>query len=283
MISNYPDQNQVSANTVKIMEAVTAKVGGEYVPGLKVLKLLTETYVNDLYTESRASRKVLSSMFSFEPYDILEAKISIRRDKYFKLLFDIIYPEHQQISNDCGRRKDKLATEQGQYTYIPPPMYSFDNILKYIETKYGKRKYFFDVGCGIGDKALLAYISGLFEQVGGIEYDETSFNVANYKTSRLINYKHRMNYPQSNKTVSKFILGDAFTHNFSTYDTIYLYCPIKTHEGMSKLLSHIYDTMKKDSIIFFKNANLRIDQWEREHNLGKTWVEKADCYVIVKR
>lgn len=91
---------------------------------------------------------------------------------------------------------------------------------------------FVDVGCGIGDKLLIA--SKLFgiEQVTGIEYGVEVAEIARTKVPE-----------------ATVIQGDAFEQDFSGYDVIYFYHPISDAQEQARLFMHMYNTAKAGAVL----------------------------------
>lgn len=171
------------------------------------------------------------------------------------------------ISKD-ERERDKNIKRKDHFYYIPKYPETFLQCLIKINKIYGNRKSFMDVGCGIGDKVLLSHYTNFFSKCYGIEYSDYTYNIAKEKIEPIT----------GQDTIFK---GDAFEHDFSPYDTIYLYCPIRERKPMKELLLHVYNTMKEDAIILFFNAVIYDwEKWTRENNLKYA---RPYSYVITKR
>jgi len=141
--------------------------------------------------------------------------------------------------------KTKLNDESrnNYFGYIPKDPGVFLNSLKEVKEKFGHRESFIDVGCGIADKTLLAHYTGIFDKCYGIECSSYTYDLAKSKVEPITGE-------------NTIIYGDAFAHDFSKYDTIYMYCPIRDEETMLRLLEYIYKTMREDAIIIFFNGSI---------------------------
>lgn len=148
-------------------------------------------------------------------------------------LGDFIYARYRKL----GDFNPKKCIKKGQYNYISKNRTDFWYLMDYIRKKWGHRKHFIDVGSGFGDKVLFADAFNIFDKCTGIEYKETYHAIAEMET---LQYCKKSN----------FIRGDAFTHNYSPYDTVYLYCPLKYNSPlMYSLYSTIWKDLKKGSIM----------------------------------
>ena len=147
-------------------------------------------------------------------------------------------PKHFEHLDKALRSRSNKQNEEGHYCYVPLDTKKFvSRFLRPLYEKYGERKSLIDVGCGIGDKLLLAWLSGLFEKITGIEYERLTAGVACYSFINLHSPRIRI------------IHGDAFEHNYENYDTLYFYCPIGNPKVMGELYIKIFDTIKCGSIM----------------------------------
>lgn len=164
-----------------------------------------------------------------------------------RILIEFIYGHpvnYYQELDSSAIFTDKVRTDDKHYHYIALSVGSFvSNFLRPVYDLYEHRKSFIDVGCGIGDKTFLAWLSGLFDECYGIEYSKLTYEIANKCLSRLGLYDTRLGRYNS------IIYGNAFKHNFESYDTIYLYCPISNPENMHRLYVHIFGQMKVRAIM----------------------------------
>lgn len=139
-------------------------------------------------------------------------------------------------------KQDKLEKQRGHFPYVSLPAESFLPYVTFAQFAAGRMLEkpledvsFIDVGSGIGEKLMWAQEFCEFVNVTGIEYNAWTHSIA---VERL---GHRPNMT--------LIHGDAFEHDFSTYDVIYMYCPISREEVMAQLWWHIYQTAKPGALI----------------------------------
>lgn len=198
----------------------------------------------------------------------MNENINSIKNNIHNIVYNELYGFYGDIRDKCVYGKNTIAKDQNQYPYIPLGYNKFNAILTYIQNTYGRRQSFIDVGCGVGDKTLFANLSGLFYNTYGIEYDEYSYNIAKDKTSKFMRGRYQ------------FIHGDAFKHSFEPYDTVYLYCPLRTDEMMQKLMNHIYNTINKNVIICFCNANMNIEKWIKGKDV---YIDREYGFYIIKK
>jgi hypothetical protein len=208
----------------------------------------------------------------------------LKRGKYYELILHYMYGNITQIKDACADSKDAKAKEQSQYPYIPLHAPSFSALLDYISKKYKHRKSFIDVGCGIGDKVLFAFLSRLFDECHGIEYDIISYKIAAQTTgwemsNHIKSDKESKRYGNGN---SFFIKGDAFDHDYSKYDTAYLYCPMSDGKMMKKLIGHIHTTQKSGSIICLFLDNFGVKRWAESKGIKIEYEKKSGAIIIHK-
>jgi hypothetical protein len=156
--------------------------------------------------------------------------------------------------------KSKKEMENGYYKYIPYSRDSFINLVVDIQKK-NKAKRFIDVGSGIGDKVILAYIFGNFDKVSGVELNETTYHVSKYfLEGGMLPFEKRKDYFKDKKelepkTKINLLNVDAFDYDFSNDDFIYMYVPISTSSIMHKLHLKILKEMPIKGIIVDVGAN----------------------------
>lgn len=125
--------------------------------------------------------------------------------------------------------------EGDKFPYVPADILEVGDVLVSVRSEIlGKMKNpsFIDVGCGFGDKVLLAEAAGFFSY--GIEYCKSTWEMS------------QQFFPKGNKRIFH---GDAFEHDFSSYDAIYLFCPIREDEVMVQLFTHIVSSAKCGAVI----------------------------------
>jgi len=120
------------------------------------------------------------------------------------------------LNEDCNYRED------GSYKFIP---YNINSFIKLLNGKSGK---FLDVGCGIGDKVLIAKELGF--DAHGIEKDEKLFKIADIYLPNIQNI-------------------DAFDfEDYDKFDVIYAYHPFKDEEKQKALVDLINSKKREDAI-----------------------------------
>ena len=123
------------------------------------------------------------------------------------------------LNEDCNYRED------GSFKYIP---YNIDSFTKLLPSN---KKLFLDVGCGIGDKMMIATEMGY--EAHGIEVDEVLFRIAD-------KYLHNVQHV------------DAFEFNdYDKFDVIYMYRLYKDEEKL-KQLRDLIKSKKKETAIFIE-------------------------------
>ncbi len=120
------------------------------------------------------------------------------------------------------------------YHYIPARLEEFIQVLQTVRQQFPQHTHFIDIGCGIGDKLLIAHRILHFEQVSGIEYDPNTYALAQQTVGHL---------------ADQLILGDANDLDVSPYDVIYMYRPIYLDPPMWDLFIHIAESMADGAII----------------------------------
>lgn len=139
-----------------------------------------------------------------------------------------------QASNTFYNTNDAYQRKQGHYPYIPLGLQRFFELLDATQKQVHGTPHFIDVGCGIGDKLIVANWYCDIPQVSGIEYNAHTFAVAE-KIAKPI--------------ATDLVRGDALAHDFGAYNLIYMYHPIEDMANMRTLFTHIARTMPEDGII----------------------------------
>lgn len=196
----------------------------------------------------------------------LEYTISELKKYYIKnnhnymidLLEQILFPGADKYHEED---KSELENELNCYTYIPYNTHRFVRDLLRITRKFSIHS-FMDCGCGIGVKPLFAKLFGV-DKSFGIEINEHSYQVGKY-------FYGRINYPSMWKNIFSFdsklptlFNENAFEHDFSKYDLIYTYMPIKKEDSLIKLYEHIFSTMEIGAYM-----------WEIEPTFWNGWLIK---------
>lgn len=168
-----------------------------------------------------------------------------------------LYKDFSRVIENHTLPIDKRKTlNENYYHYIPTNDWSIWEVAKDIKKrKIRKSKCsFIDIGCGVPLIPVLFKHFGFKESIG-LEYNKV-FN-----------------------TYTGFIKnGDLFDVDFSRYDVLYSYNPIRNRTLMLKGIEHIISTMKKNAVFYFKNALFGSTELE---DLGFEALRES-IYVYVK-
>lgn len=147
------------------------------------------------------------------------------------------------------RTEVKNKSEEGNHYYISLNHLSFARIVVYWRKEVSGDINFFDVGCGLGDKLVLAnwFIDGI-KSVTGIEINQHSYHLGKFFIGDLYDdHGYNMGRRLSNKNPFpiplEIIEGDAFDMDYKPYNMVYLYQPIANVRKLHKLYLHILETM----------------------------------------
>lgn len=119
-------------------------------------------------------------------------------------------------------------------------LFSMDFLQKYFE----KAKVFYDLGSGIGNITISAFLIKNFEKCCGVELLKSLYETSLEAKNRLIN----IDLTTKNKV--QFINNNLIEQNFSDADIIYFSCPTKNEDLMNQIEKKIVDNLKTDTIIF---------------------------------
>lgn len=154
--------------------------------------------------------------------------------KLIHVAMEIIYPP--TIIGGVGT-ETKEENEKGNYEYVPYSHGYFAKAMVHWSHKICSKVNFIDVGCGIGDKVVLAnWFVSRIETVTGVELNLHTHNLGKFFIGDL----------WTNDTFPvpfNLIHANAFDVDFQPYNLIYLFRPIADHEKMQNLYLHIIDTM----------------------------------------
>jgi SAM-dependent methyltransferase len=138
------------------------------------------------------------------------------------------------------------------YPYIPFDMATFIHemeVLRQMLRPNGHiRPKFIDVGCGVGTKLIIAQQFGF--ECYGIELDAELVKIAK----------------QLRFQVER---GNAIRADYSIYDAIYFYCPIRDPELEAKLERRIINTAKPGALIV---GNMKCGDWSELRD--RVWTER---------
>lgn len=201
--------------------------------------------------------------------DTLEVETRLEIMKYLgEFLITLAYGRNPRFFEGLDKHngKDKTQKDEGHYPYIAYSTEGFiANFLFNVHNKFGRRKSFVDIGCGIGDKVFLAWMSGIFDECIGIEYEGFTANIGIKISNALSDSKSYM-YLDKTSIESRFpsyikkdkkdealidfgiIQANAFDVTYKRFDTIYFYHPIANVDLMRTLYEHVFKSMKPKTI-----------------------------------
>ena len=166
------------------------------------------------------------------------------------LLMGMFYPLINEYDRVDSERKSTIENVMGAYTYIPADRTRFiQYVSKIIKKSQLSDMKFIDVGCGIGDKVMLAQFLGF--DAYGIEINSHTLGLAQYFLHKVVPYTH-------------LILGNAFDIDYSQYSFIYMYVPIYDVKKMAELYRLIKKRAKGKTVIFDIARNPRY--WYKYHS-----------------
>ena len=204
--------------------------------------------------------------------DTLEVENRLQIMKYLgEFLVTMAYGRNSRFfeSLDKTTGKDKTQKDEGHYPYIAYSTEGFiTDFLFSVYKKFGRRKSFVDVGCGIGDKVLLAWLSGIFDECIGIEYEGFTANIGIKIANTLSDFTENRAYVYIDGTsiesrLPSFIQADkkdevlvdfgiiqanAFDVTYRRFDTVYFYHPIANVDLMKNLYEYVFKTMQPKAI-----------------------------------
>lgn len=167
-----------------------------------------------------------------------------------------------ETTGTCSR-----VQPNGAYTYIPLDESHFSQSIRLAKRVLEKGKSssphsFIDVGCGIGEKVILAGQAFLQENCYGLE-----INAAYGKAARKLLNASFWNWetnPKTPKWLSQHIIvGDGRTFDFSPFSCIYAYRPMVEQENQDALLLQILTTMKVGSVLSLHDSGLFPIDWPK--------------------
>lgn len=149
-----------------------------------------------------------------------------------ELLYRKVYGRSSiQLRHLGGERKDSVAKDQHHYPYIAFSPLFFADRVEWLLNKYPhlRKTKFIDIGCGIGDKVLIAKV--LFDlDAYGVEYTPFSHSVGTW----CLHHEYMDN---------RLILGNAFDMDYGDYGFIYTYSPMVSASAMYSLYEHVVKTV----------------------------------------
>lgn len=142
---------------------------------------------------------------------------------------------------------DSEYYENGHWDYVVYDHAKFFEHLYEAHHILGKKKdlKFIDVGCGLGTKVSLAQV--YFDSYG-LELNEKYAQVAN-KINKPKKFNTYGRYKKLKGNKNRIMCMDALTADYSKYDVIYFFRPIRHMPTQKKLEKLIFDTAKEGAII----------------------------------
>ena len=147
----------------------------------------------------------------------------------------------------AGKYKDNIKC--GSYPYIPLDFSTFAILVSIARTAIGKytKASFLDVGCGIGDKVLLA--SSVFDFFYGLEYVDAYIKEGEKLFSKFGRY-NTIATKTGSRFESPFIKGDALEFSgYGDYQVIYFYCPFSDCKKEEEFEDKLLLDMKRGTIV----------------------------------
>ncbi len=143
----------------------------------------------------------------------------------------------------------KLLYQYIGYTYGEATFDSFYKMLTIIKPKQGE--VFYDLGCGLGKKVIIAALCFPFSKSFGIEKLEDLFIVAN-KINNI--FKEEVTLNLKNIAITKIVHGDFREFNFSDADVIYLSVDYRIMEYELKHLDNKLNSLKIGTRLITSNV-----------------------------
>lgn len=128
------------------------------------------------------------------------------------------------------------------YPYIPYDRSLFIEALYYVASKFRKPTTFCDVGCGIGDKVLLAHNHGF--QSCGIEHNPY-----------LIRHAKRL-FGISSDTMPAIIQKDVMQARYNRYRVVYMYSPFQSKAHEDALERRIFSQLSLGAYLMLPQQSL---------------------------
>lgn len=190
-------------------------------------------------------------------------KLDLKEKQMDQESIERILEEIYDFRNHGKEDKSEIEKRNKNYPYIPFSRKLFTEMILVLQRKYHK-KSFVDVGCGIGDKVILAELFGDFDSVTGIELNTTTYYVAKYfclvgefpfqEFEDYFKPRERLKkgqkfHPLEAKVKREIINIDAFKYDFSKHDFIYMYSPISDNSVLEKLYIKILKEIPKGGIL----------------------------------
>ena len=129
--------------------------------------------------------------------------------------------------------KNNVEVQNHHFEYIPFDPHHFIQDISLIKNKFNLDS-FIDVGCGVGDKVLLAKYFLNFKKASGIELNKLTYAL----------FTTFGGYHLDTYTLMGFNINAFDFKEYENYDLIYLFMPIASKERMRDLCKFIFSQMK---------------------------------------
>lgn len=278
--------------------------------------------LDHLFTSKKSSRyhsgyidEFARLLIDYSKYDHRQDSIEIfmkhlsKKEDKAKFIGDkfqiLLYTLYHLTDKDFRNMSEEGNAEIGYYPYIAYSREDFARKLEIIMEKAGPINRFLDVGGGIADKALIAYLSGIPYSIsiefceklcekarrslpfGKITYINEGVNSYNYK--KLAELNKNGVFPGDKdlkKKINKRLIvynTDAFDYDFSYEQLVYLYVPISNHTKMKQLWIKIWNEIPKGAIILevgeFRNM---VETLRRECGVRFYGMKNRKASAIIK-
>ena len=233
------------------------------------------------------------------PYEWFTALLSVLGgDTKFKLMSDLLTLAGTLLdASVCGMLiKAGLATiyptsvrgsvwsetksnnERDNHAYIAYGHTYFARVISKWSRELRKDINFIDVGCGIGDKLILAYyFVNRIKSITGVEINAHTYNLGEFFTKQVRRWL---------STPFTVIEGDAFDIDYGEYNLIYMYRPIADSKRMCELYTHILETMPVDGMMI-EVMSMHKDDMEKKvpgmKDKKRFKVEYTEYHLIVRK
>lgn len=165
------------------------------------------------------------------------------------------------------KENDKLGMWKYISYFFPDFIYKMNSLMKLTQTHT-----FFDVGCGAGDKFILAkhFLDTKLNFIGGIEY-QTEY-VEKFKDIRRMYDLDDINI--INKNAFKLT-----PEEIKDYDFFYFYMPMKDEDKLKELYKHIFNIAKDGS--FFIDVYYRFSSFMMPYGGGELFKKSKGKLIRV--
>jgi len=179
-------------------------------------------------------------------------------------LLYLVYPSNNSHA-DCGKKDDKAKSDD-HYPYIKFNTKNFVRDMDKISRALPQNEVrFIDVGCGDGEKLVLAhaYVRNIVSATG-VEYTPHTYHLG-------LAALERADFTGLSKRPTYLLNDDAFNLDYSAWNFIYMYCPIRSYTKMQELHRHILKTMPVGGVMVEmlpEQSNPLIDEFDMKRCLS---------------